>query len=208
MASEIRRDVERLAVAQALMGSIGGAVKTGDKGNLRGRVDSALVGLYQDLGVKSVEVRVGEATVGTMSVAVSEGPAVTDRAAFEEWAVERGFGRRVRGVDLALVPDGALDAVVDAVASVWPQAVTEGVEMAKGWEKAMVQAGKAVAVADGGEVVPGLAWRRQVKNTVLRGCEPADVAAALASMGDGATVAQVLADGDAFRALPGEGGGR
>lgn len=202
---EIKRDMERLAVAQALYQVVGAAVKTGDAGSLRGRADAAVKGLYDDFGVKSVELRVGDVPVGTMSVAVSSGPVVTDRAAFEAWAASCGLARRVRGVDLDRVPDDLLDLVVDAVGSVCPAAVTEGVEMARGWEKSMVRAGRAVACGEGGEVVPGLAWRSQVKNTTVRGCDSKDVAAALASMGDGATLAQILADGDAFRALP-EGG--
>lgn len=87
--------MENLAVAQAVYKVVSAAVKTGDPDNLRGQADAQLMELYEmgkSLGMptKSVDLTVGDAKVGTVSVIEKGGESkqvydLTDGEAFERW---------------------------------------------------------------------------------------------------------------------------
>lgn len=75
-------DKAKLAVLQALYKVIAKAVSTGDKHNLRGRVDAKLRESYEKDGTKSQDIRIGGKKVGTISAIVKEDP-VVERDVFE-----------------------------------------------------------------------------------------------------------------------------
>lgn len=58
-------EIEQLAIMQALYNVIGGEVKTGDPGNLRGRVNGLYIDLYEQTGATGFEVRLNGTKVGT-----------------------------------------------------------------------------------------------------------------------------------------------
>lgn len=65
-------DIERLTVAQAVYNAVGDLVSTKRPGNLRDRATAQLVGMYQQMGVRSLDLRLNEEKVGTFSVVVSK----------------------------------------------------------------------------------------------------------------------------------------
>lgn len=115
-------DVEKLAVAQAFVNTVGDMTKTKSQGNLRGRVDDMMKERYYDdpLGGKSFDVRVQGVKVGTYSLTVSKPTEsqtklelmVEDKDALAKWAEENGFMMvdfaAVEGhfADTGCVPDG------------------------------------------------------------------------------------------------------
>lgn len=58
-------EIEQLAIMQALYNVIGGEVKTGDPGNLRGRVNDIYRGYYEQSHGKSYDVQLDGQSVGT-----------------------------------------------------------------------------------------------------------------------------------------------
>ena len=60
-------DIERLALMQALFTAIGEETRRDRPGNLRGRVASAYLELYEATGARSFDVRVAGEKVGTFS---------------------------------------------------------------------------------------------------------------------------------------------
>lgn len=65
-------DQERLVVAQAVYKAVAAQVGTKDPGNLRGQADSELLRLYREMGVKSIDLRLGGEKVGTYSVVMGK----------------------------------------------------------------------------------------------------------------------------------------
>ena len=85
-------DKAKLAVLQALYKVIAKAVSTGDKHNLRGRVDAQLRQSYACDGTKTQDIRIGGKKVDTISAVVKEDPVVEhdsfeliDVDKLEEW---------------------------------------------------------------------------------------------------------------------------
>ena len=88
-------DKAKLAVLQALYKVIAKAVSTGDKHNLRGRVDAQLRQSYACDGTKTQDIRIGGKKVGTISAVVKEDPVVEhesfeliDVDKLEEWCAD------------------------------------------------------------------------------------------------------------------------
>jgi len=94
-------DVEKLAVAQALYNMVGGMVSTKTPGNLRDAVNKHYVGLYEQTGAKSFDVKLFGGKVGTFSVTTTKPVEqvkrialdVVDEHEFELWAGSNGFIR-------------------------------------------------------------------------------------------------------------------
>lgn len=61
-------DLERLAVAQAVYKAVAGQVSANDPCSLRSRADAELMAMYDSIGVRSVDVKIGGQKVGTYSV--------------------------------------------------------------------------------------------------------------------------------------------
>lgn len=79
-------DIERLAVAQAMYKAVAGMVSTRDPDSLRARADADMLGNYERMGMKSVDLRVNGEKVGTYSVKVSKptGAAKTSRVVVDD----------------------------------------------------------------------------------------------------------------------------
>lgn len=65
-------DIERLTVAQALLKTVTKYTSTKDPDSLRARADADMLGNYERMGMKSVDLRVNGEKVGTYSVKVSK----------------------------------------------------------------------------------------------------------------------------------------
>ena len=87
------KDIEQLAISQALYNLVADQVSTKDPDNLRGRVSQKYVELYEETGAKSFDVKLGGEKVGTFSLTVSKPTDsvtktdffVTDEAKFRAW---------------------------------------------------------------------------------------------------------------------------
>ena len=94
-------NIEKLAIAQALLNSIGDMTKTKCETNLRGLVDAEIKERYlnDSMAAKSYDVKVQGQKVGTMSLTISKPkPAVIehtlnvkDSEQLLEWAIDNGF---------------------------------------------------------------------------------------------------------------------
>lgn len=94
-------NVEKLAVAQAFLKSVGEMVETGNPDNLRGKVDAEMKRLYETstLAGSSFDVKLLGKKVGTYSLTISKPKeskerkelAVDDETCFTDWALEHGF---------------------------------------------------------------------------------------------------------------------
>lgn len=186
MGDYVLSGMERLAVAQAMYKLAAPMVKTGDPDSLRGLADADLLASYEGAGVKGVDLRVGGAKVGSLSVRTSKaGPVVTDQTAWQSWLRSRREEgdmrpRRVVTVDASKLADN----LVDALAMAMPAAVSvawEAPDVLKGLSDG--GEGRVVDPASG-EVVPGVEWATGgAVGTTMRGCEPDKVSAALAALG-------------------------
>lgn len=63
------KSIEKLAVAQAVYKRIAKHVKTGCPDNLRGEVDAHFMDLYRETGAKSFDIKLGDTSVGSYSIA-------------------------------------------------------------------------------------------------------------------------------------------
>ena len=65
-------DIERLTLAQALLKTVTKYTSTKDPDSLRSRADADMLGNYERMGMKSVDLRINGEKVGTYSVKVSK----------------------------------------------------------------------------------------------------------------------------------------
>lgn len=87
----------QVAIAQAVYKTVAEYVSTKSDDNLRAEFDCAIAELYDSTGAKSFDMKIGNATVGTVSVRKSKeheecSLSVTDQAAFEKWLLKTGLG--------------------------------------------------------------------------------------------------------------------
>lgn len=162
-------DYERLAIAQAVWKALGTLVSTEDEDSLRSTCDRRLLDAYVEDGTDRVQLRVGGAKVGTLSVVMTKPVRksvleVTDRRAFEAWALENGYAHEETRI------------VVDDEQDTLSSLVTDGV-MPDGCEWREVDE------------------PARVKGTTIRGCNPQDVADALGDALPGAVMG-LLTGGD------------
>ena len=90
--------IEKAIVAQALFKGISDVVSTKDPDSLRHELDEHFLGLYEQTGAKSFELKIGGSKVGTASVTVKDGEheeqsreEVVDMGAFRSWCIDSGF---------------------------------------------------------------------------------------------------------------------
>ena len=72
-------DIERLTVAQAVYKVVADMVSTKNPDSLRSRADADMLGNYERMGMKSVDLRINGEKVGTYSVKVSKPTTSTAR---------------------------------------------------------------------------------------------------------------------------------
>ena len=177
--------------------------------DVRRAADAIVKGDYRDKGTTQLAVKVGEAKVGTLSVAVkSAHPEVVDEEAFAAFCAQRyGDGATEEFLDLSAMTEGDKTAIMAwakrtkrghlvgrryRMDGVDPRLVLDSLKGCRtdgGWS-AMTPDG---VVADGVEWVP-----ESVGSTTLRGCKPDDVieAAALNRIDPFAEVAGLLGGSD------------
>lgn len=69
--SSIREALERLTLASAVRKLAERETRTGDPGNARGAVDAYLMGMREQVGLKSIDLMLGGEKVGTVTLAES-----------------------------------------------------------------------------------------------------------------------------------------
>lgn len=72
-------DIERLVIAQALLKTVTKYTSTKNPDSLRSRADADMLGNYERMGMKSVDLRINGEKVGTYSVKVSKPTTSTTR---------------------------------------------------------------------------------------------------------------------------------
>lgn len=174
----------RLAVAQAMYKLAGAAVKTNVRGNLRDDLDAETIDMWVNHGVKSRDLRIGTAKVGSISVAVESRAQVAEADEWRAWMVETGRAEYREAIDTSLLSRNEVETIVALARSVNPLAVTSTfVELVPDWTKGLEDGGNGLVVDGDGCVVPGARWVERFKNTTVRGCEPEKVAKALRGIG-------------------------
>lgn len=157
------------------------------KDEIRAMCDAEFAELYEEYGTEKIGLTVGGVKVGDFILAFHpEGFVVTDREAWEEFALDYGLATIKRSIRPTMmgaaikVLEGAMDA--DSVRDY----VTEEVVVDGDWESRLAYVGGRVLFADSGLEVPGVAFRpRSVKGTQVRGCKPQDVEPLLKSLPGG-----------------------
>lgn len=193
-------DEERFAVAQAVYKAAAPQVKTKEPGNLRGRLDAEIIDEYRKSGVKSKEIRVGGSKVGTLTLKVSESIELVDSDAFYSWADQNGLLADDIEIHTGRLTERQLDEICEFADSICPNCVERHKRIDQWTTDGLLRRGEQ-AVTQDGEVVPGIRWVDRPTSTVVRGCTPEDVSAALRQLPGWSGFA------DSLSMLPGGGGG-
>ncbi len=166
------KPTEQLAILTAIKKAVDERIK-----HVRTDVDDHLKDAYDDDGIEKIALKVGGIKVGEILVTYqAEGFAITDREAFNGFALDYGLGTIKRTIrpDMMETCIKALESVFEP--EVLAEAVQDDVILSKDWEKSMTPCGGMVAFMDTGVVVPGMVHRPKApKGTMVRGCKPDDV---------------------------------
>lgn len=147
------RNTEALAVMQGIYKAVGAAVSTKDSDSLRSQVDAELIDMYERVGVERIELRVGDESVGTLSLRKS----TKDKTKTVIYVNDAVAAARFVAAD---------EALAQRVLNAAQRALVSYVE-------------ETGDVPDGCEVATETEPKGTVLGTTIRGCEPADVAKAL-----------------------------
>lgn len=185
-------NTEKLAVLTALEKAVKDRMK-----DVRSEADADLMDAYDENGYEKKAVKLNGQKVGEHIVTFrKEGYEITDRAAFEEFALDYGLAEQRRYI----APDFMESAIKALEAAFEPEvldgAIVTEIVLSGDWELAMERVGDAVCYMDSNMVVPGVAYRpKEVKGTMLRGCRPEDVVPIISALPGG--VESLLLGGDA-----------
>lgn len=115
----MQKQIEKLAVAQAVYKVSGEVVSTKDPDSLRSQVDEYYRGLFEQTGAKSFDLKIGDEKVGTYSIKTTKAKeekrlVVKDDEAFTRWCTANNCIKVVNDFDKAYsmfletgeVPDG------------------------------------------------------------------------------------------------------
>lgn len=173
----------------AVITALDKAVKARAK-EVRAEADEGLMSIYEDMGVEKVELRVGDAPVGTLQVTyASEGYEVTDMGAFAEFGLANGMA-----VERKSIKPEYMDTAVKIIEAKLPEAIETTIEPVKDLGKMLDNVGDDIVAYGTSEVVPGVSWRpKRAKGTMVRGCDPAEVIPLLQALPGG--VDQLLLGG-------------
>lgn len=176
--------VEKLPVLIALEKAVKDEIKV-----IRRDCDAALLDGYEADGYEKRALRVGGEKVGDFTVTfASEGYEITDREAFNDFALDYGLAtiRRTIRPDMMESAIRALES--EFTPEVLEQAVQTEVVLHPDWEKGLTNVCGVVQYMDSGLNVPGVAFRpKAVKGTRVTGCAPADVIPRLNQLDGGVT---------------------
>ena len=189
---DVRRVAEQLAVAQAVLKVAGEATNT-RSGYLRTLADDMLLKMHDDYGAEKIELKIGGEKVGTLSLTVKEGVVIEDYEAVQDWEIENGFAHETPAIDLNILRPDTVEKILQLARMDNPISVSSEVHY-KNIEDIAEHVGENM-VTSGGEVVPGVKWRREVKGTRISGCTPRDVSRALSIGGADYTIAGLLSAG-------------
>ena len=185
-------NTERLAVLVAMDKAVKEAMR-----DVRRDADDDLLEAFEEDGYEKKAVKLNGQKVGEHIVTFkSEGYEITDRAAFEEFALDYGMATQRRYISPEFMESAiaALENEFDAE-TLDGVIVTETV-ISPDWEKAMERVGDAVCYMDSNLIVPGVEFRpKTVKGTMVRGCKPEDVIPAMRELPGG--IEGLLLGGDA-----------
>lgn len=174
----------RLAVITAMEKAVKAA-----KDEIRSECDNRVFGLAQQLGVGSVNMTVGDETVGKITICK---PAVGYSGdAFGRWAYENGMGSFHLDVDLSMAtfePE-ALDEIIDQLEG-YGAKVHRSYSPTDFAKKSVEVVSGRVICKDTGEEVPGAYVKRP--QTRVTGCKPAEVGRAMRIAGETVTVSGLL----------------
>lgn len=189
---------EKLAALTAIDKALKPQIKA-----VRAECDAYLKDAYESMGVERMALKVGGQKAGDFLIAfTADGFDVTDKAAFEEFALDYGLAtvrRKIRPEMMA----SAVRALEDYFEpEVLDEVFEDEVVLCSDWEKAIYNVNGTPVYEDSGLVVPGLSPRpREIKNTQVRGCKPEDtlpkVAARMGGEFNAGFTALLLEGGDA-----------
>lgn len=112
--------IEKLAIGTALKQKLDEVIGTKNASNVRGQADAELIERYERTGEAAMDVMLNSGKVGTFTVMLTAPKPekrkrvleVTDRVAFESWAIDNGFWRidreaiDKRFAECGEIPDG------------------------------------------------------------------------------------------------------
>ena len=174
--------MEKLAILTAMEKAVKERIK-----DARAECNALMEEAYGNIGAEKIAMKVNGAKVGDMTVTFNaDGFAITDKEAFEEFAVDYGLAakrKRIRpGMEASVIK--ALEGCF--AEDVLDETVEEYVALSGDWEKSMERVGDAVCYMDSGMVVPGVSYRpKTAKGTMVRGCRPDDVLPIVAGLPGG-----------------------
>ena len=183
---------EKLAILVAVEKGVKAAIK-----EARAEVDAEMWGDYQTKGVEKKALMVGLEKVGEIGISYEKPRfAITNKEAFNEFALDYGLATVAKTIKPERIGEAVkhLERSVDA--DTFDEITEDVVTVCGDWDKAMEHVGNIVCYMDSGMAVPGVSYvPKRPKNTVVRGCSPADVLPIVASLPGG--VESLLLGGDA-----------
>lgn len=167
--------IQRAAVLTAMQKAVGAALDAA-----RAEADADLAGMYDDMGVDRIAVKIDGREIGSFSATFSkDGWAVTDLEAFQEFALTYGFAHELKKIRPEYMGEA-----VRIVERELPEAVATEVETDSGWEKLLTDVDGTPCYLDTAEVVPGVSRvPKAMKGTALKGCDPEAVMPAVRALG-------------------------
>ena len=173
---------EELAVLTAMEKAVKDRIKS-----VRVEANASIMDAYEGMGVEKLALKVGEQKVGEFIVTFAkEGFEITDRKAFEEFALDYGMAttrKRIRP-DMEQSAIRYLESSLDP--EVFAETVEEKVTLDPDWEKGLTNVGGLACYMDSGLSVPGVEVKpKAVKGTMVRECKPEKVFPVVANLPGG-----------------------
>lgn len=173
---------EELAVLTAMEKAVKDRIK-----DVRSEANASIMDAYADMGVEKLALKVGDQKVGEFIVTFAkEGFEVTDRAAFEEFAVDYGMATQRRTIRPSM-----MESAIRALESIYATEVLEEVVQTEvvlnpNWDRALVNVGGVACYMDSRLPVPGVVVKpKSVKGTMVRECKPEAVFPVVATLPGG-----------------------
>lgn len=156
--------LEELAILTALKKTLDAKLK-----EVRAEVDDDMAMAYRDDGVEKKALKVGDRKVGNIILVMAKDDyAITDREAFEDFALGNGFASRVETIR----PEDMHEAVL-ALKEDHGDLVSEEVMVDDGWRKYAEPLGDSVVIAGTDHIIPGVKHvAPHPKYTMIKDCKP------------------------------------
>lgn len=165
-------NLEKLPIFKALEKIVGQKAE-----ECRKQCDAEIKKLYEDSGIKKIDLRVNGDSVGSFTATVNKaGFEVTDKPLFDDFALTYGFADEVLSINPEAMQRaiGILRENLDEEA--FKQMVSTSVKVDSKWENFITAKGGECYFLDTAELVPGIKIRKEsFKSTMVTGCKPDDV---------------------------------